>query len=68
LKGEGREGKREGGIRRTEGREWEGKMKGKGRREREGRIVSEGWCPLNLKFWRRHCLRLLFAYAVYVCL
>jgi hypothetical protein len=37
------------GLERIEGGEWKEKMKGKGRRGREGgRIVSEGWhMPLN---------------------
>jgi hypothetical protein len=43
------EGKREDGIERIEGKKWKGKMKGKGRRVREGgRIVSESYyVPLN---------------------
>jgi hypothetical protein len=43
------EGKREGGIRGIEGREWKGKMKGKRMSMREGgRVVSQGWyVPLN---------------------
>jgi hypothetical protein len=52
FKGEGREGKREGWIRRN-GRKGMGrKERSRGRkggegREREGTEDSEGWCPLN---------------------
>jgi hypothetical protein len=37
------------GLQGIEGREWKGKMKGKGMKVREGgRIVSKGWyMPLN---------------------
>jgi hypothetical protein len=50
FKGEGRESKREGGIRRNE-RKWEGmKDEGEGKeggKQKEGKEDSEGWCPLN---------------------
>jgi hypothetical protein len=49
---EGREGKREGGIRRNGRKEWEGKMKGKGGGEGREKSVKAG-AP-KLKFWRRH--------------
>jgi hypothetical protein len=49
LKGEGRKAK--GNRRNWKEGEWEGKMKGKGGGEggrgKGGRIVSEGWYPLN---------------------
>jgi hypothetical protein len=48
----------EGGIRRRRmgmGRKDDGEGDRGGRAGKGGRIVSEGWCPHKLKFWRLHC-------------